>query len=1344
MHPPAPTARATDAHLTLLTFGGARLARASVPVLPAGKPVALLAYLAAVPGRSASRDHLTDLLWSDRELEPARHAFRQTLWYIRRKAGDDILQTDGVTVRLRDDVVSDRDAFLAAIESGDFEAAIQLYAGDFLPGFAAPGGAQFEQWADAERRRLRANFVCCAEMVVRRHLASSHSRDAITLARRVRDTDPESEAAWRLLLEALIAGEDLVNAAAEADQLERRLANEQVDPEPATRAALRIARQATPAHGTPAHGTPAQPTGITAELIGREEEFAAILAAWDDARVGRARHLHLEARAGIGKTRLLTSVHARLRAARHRVVLVRAYQGGQGIPYSFASDLASDLAQLPGARGISPAAASALVALHPSLSTWYHAAADDARDDEALRRRAVALHELVGAIAEDAPLALLLDDLHWVDLQSRAMLLRLLEHLGPERLLVVTAARGAVGDRLITDHTGILALHPLDLQQVGALVASIASLPTAPWADQLPAQLLDATRGSPLLLMETLHFLLEREQLRIAAGVWSAPDPGTLATALHAGSALRARVTALPAPARDALRYLAAAAGPVEEGVLAATCPGPGLDHALAELEHRGLAVRVNAGWEASHDEIATAALDSSTPTEIEQAHRRLAYALLQGGVRSTPRAMRAADHLLAAREYDALTGLFADWHGQLPRAVRRDRAACARYMLGEDASPERVWQLANAVPFRRRPQFWQGIAAIAALLAVSAPAAIDGRPRSIIVEQGHSAELLVAWQEGSVRYARVAIDEELLQRSPVIDAREWVTPDPAWRTGVGAIASPDGRTVAYFHVDRPGEGLELYVAPIDGAERRLTNNPHDDVPWAWSPNGRYVAFHSGRWSARAYAQVGVIDAHTGALRRITRSDGTDSYPRWSPDGTRIAFTRRFMDEARPDQLCWVTVNGVRERCLALHGFLSVAPVAFVGSNRVLAAGDTGSGTMLVSVDLRDGATSIVDRRVGTRLASTDGRWIACLCSDGDGAPQLIVHPADHPERARAVSIHGRPASGLTLLWRTRGHLPFIERMSIEGPAAVTVGGTARLRIAARDSSGTSTALPGEVLLWSSDDTSVVTMDSAGVVHARREGLATVHASAGGWRGASHTVRVTHDSSRVVMRENWSQGIAAQFLRWGDPKPILVRDAAGKQALLVNGDDSFSSGVILKTGLDGSRGVGVRARLSLPVRRPAWQALSLALDGGIDERALARWDGHAGTFPVSRAASCTLSYPNGEGMTGLRAFRSTAGVLPAPASVRDGHWITVDLQLLPDGRCAVAIDGVPRAVSRAPIPLDRPFRLVLSGQSVGARMLVGPLELWQGVRSDVDWSLLDAQPMHSSKAARGARHSPPA
>ncbi|HPV74839.1 MAG TPA: hypothetical protein PLX31_08080, partial [Gemmatimonadaceae bacterium] len=239
------------------------------PVLGLGKPLALLIYLSAAPGRSASRSLLISLLWSDLETDAAKHALRQTLWYLRRKTGRDVIAAAGDTLQLLPEVEVDRDLLLAASAEGRHEEVVSRYVGPFVPEFATPGGSGFEEWCALERRRLLQVFRHAAESIITAELSRGHARAALDLARRLRDQDRYDEGGWRLLLEVCASANDALATRAEAEALVQLAEREELQLEPATRALLRVARASGPDNGK---GTASGTRALQSDaLVGREQ-----------------------------------------------------------------------------------------------------------------------------------------------------------------------------------------------------------------------------------------------------------------------------------------------------------------------------------------------------------------------------------------------------------------------------------------------------------------------------------------------------------------------------------------------------------------------------------------------------------------------------------------------------------------------------------------------------------------------------------------------------------------------------------------------------------------------------------------------------------------------------------------------------------------------------------------------------------------------------------------------------------------------------------------------------------------------------------------------------------------
>jgi DNA-binding SARP family transcriptional activator len=671
------------------------------------KPVALLAFLALAPRRRATRDHLVALLWSDAEPERARSTLRQTIWALRQRLGDGALVTDGDDVVLAQPLATDCDRFLAAVAQGALTEAWARYGGPFVPDFALLGGASFEHWADQKRARLAAAWQTVGESLARAAIDGSRPRDAIPVLRALVAATPDRTEAWRLLLEAHVADGDRLQALADADQLEQQWAASGRRPDAALRALIeRLRRPVTSPLAPEGHRRP--------ELVGREATLAALLGGWRRAGDGTGVAMVVRASAGLGKTRMLAELHQRLTDLGGHVVSLRARSADRDVPYALAAALAAAVAECPGAAGVSSATASALVDLAPALSnTFPRAAGTTVPEVDALRVRTLALLELLQAVTEEAPLTVLVDDLHWADDPSRQLLASLCERITGVPLLLVLSMRPMRGDWPVPDAAAVVELLPLSPDQVELLLASLARA-DAPFVGELSRTLHSVSGGVPLLVVAALDLALERAWLRIDGEVWHQGALDPLRQALSRGSVLDLLLRELPPEALAMLTALALVRRPLPAAALRAVAGAGeragertgeragergGDGGVLDSLEQRGLVLPVGQGWEVAHDRLADAALAVVPVEGRRRVAAQLARALLAEP--SPPaRTWQLAGRLLAPVDHPEAARCFRAWMQltQGPRGWRNPLGAASTF-LGDQARVAEVQRLAETIP---------------------------------------------------------------------------------------------------------------------------------------------------------------------------------------------------------------------------------------------------------------------------------------------------------------------------------------------------------------------------------------------------------------------------------------------------------------------------------------------------------------------------------------------------------------------------------------------------------------------------------------------------------------------
>ena len=393
-------------------------------------------------------------------------------------------------------------------------------------------------------------------------------------------------------------------------------------------------------------------------LTGREAEQGQIDQLLKQATAGNSRVLVLRGDPGIGKTTLIdyaASQAGPTRVLRATGIEAESELGFAGL-YSLLHPVTEHLIALSDRQA---------GALRAALGLDYDQAVPQAPDRLAV---AAGTHSLLTTAAEDGPLLILVDDLHWLDPASQEALLFALRRLDRDAIAC-----------LMTMRPGAAAPAGLPCQELAGLgrdaaerlVEAIAGARPAP---EVTRRLHAETGGNPLALAE-LSAVLTPAQLD-GAELPEAPfEPGTAIRQRFA-----ARLDLLSPPSKTAL-LVAAAAGrcALAEVSAAVGCLDSGDSKTFfAEAETAGLVRLAHDGVEFSHPLMRSVAYHVATPAQRRAAHQALAETLAGRD------AERAAWHLAAAA-----TG------PDEVAAVALDTAAAAAAQKGAPLEAAAAWERA-------------------------------------------------------------------------------------------------------------------------------------------------------------------------------------------------------------------------------------------------------------------------------------------------------------------------------------------------------------------------------------------------------------------------------------------------------------------------------------------------------------------------------------------------------------------------------------------------------------------------------------------------------------------------
>jgi DNA-binding CsgD family transcriptional regulator len=370
-------------------------------------------------------------------------------------------------------------------------------------------------------------------------------------------------------------------------------------------------------------------------LVGRDDELGQIAAFVRDA-AERGGALLLSGDAGVGKSVLLDAAASRALAAGTCVLRADGAQFETGVSFSFLSQLfLPALGALGGPEDLG--AMSRLSAVHASALRRALGWSDGTADGPlVLSNAAVAL---IREAAADRPVLMVLDDLHWADPASAAVLGFVARRLSGLRAGFI----GAIlpGDDGFFDRPGlpVLEIGPLDRAASETLLTSC--FPAL--APRVRRRLLAEAQGNPLALLE-LPVPLSEEQRQARSAL-----PAVLPLTRRLLSLFAARVANLPEPTRSLL-LLAALDGTGDLGVLEAAAQRSTDELAPAERARLVRFDEPGGRLVFRHPLVRSAVVEQSTIDERRRAHRTLA-GLAELAARSEQRALHLAEATIGPDE---------------------------------------------------------------------------------------------------------------------------------------------------------------------------------------------------------------------------------------------------------------------------------------------------------------------------------------------------------------------------------------------------------------------------------------------------------------------------------------------------------------------------------------------------------------------------------------------------------------------------------------------------------------------------------------------------------------------